>query len=461
MSDGTIVTFYSYKGGVGRSFLLANVATLLAVWGYRVLAIDWDIEAPGLSAYFRPWLKGTRHPGLVELVQRFASGKEPDWRRHVTRIDIPGAEGRLALMPAGQQGSRNYLSGVQALDWSSLYDEHDLGGFLEQRRQEWKADFDFVLIDSRTGVTDIGGICTVQMPDFLVFVFTANHQSFDGALDVARRALAARQRLPVDRSGLLTLPVLSRFDTREEYKLAESWLSLFHRKLPPFYEDWIDEGLEPARVLDLTRVPYLTYWSFGEKLPVLEETRDDPDSISYYLANVAALLALRLGDSHLLVRSRDAFLDKARAGGTQREENEPAFDVFLSYSPEDFSYARSLALALGKSHLRVFFDAEEVTTGESIRAMLDLRLRQATHFVLLFGRSASRSSLQFFEARSFLERHDPDRQRFLPVLLPGVSSQDLPAEFRRFAALEASRLKPAEVSLEIVRMLGRGRQKPG
>ena len=44
---GRIITFYSYKGGTGRSMALANVAWLLASNGQRVLAIDWDLEAPG------------------------------------------------------------------------------------------------------------------------------------------------------------------------------------------------------------------------------------------------------------------------------------------------------------------------------------------------------------------------------------------------------------------------------
>ena len=44
----TIATFYSYKGGVGRTMAMANVAVLLAQRGLRVLAVDWDLEAPGL-----------------------------------------------------------------------------------------------------------------------------------------------------------------------------------------------------------------------------------------------------------------------------------------------------------------------------------------------------------------------------------------------------------------------------
>src|SRR5262249_23675744 len=56
-SGGKIVTFYSYKGGVGRTMALANVAWILASNGYRVLAVDWDLESPGLHRYFHPFLE--------------------------------------------------------------------------------------------------------------------------------------------------------------------------------------------------------------------------------------------------------------------------------------------------------------------------------------------------------------------------------------------------------------------
>ncbi|HYE71696.1 MAG TPA: P-loop NTPase, partial [Blastocatellia bacterium] len=45
-----IYTFYSYKGGVGRSMALANVAEWLYRQGLRVVIIDWDLEAPGLES---------------------------------------------------------------------------------------------------------------------------------------------------------------------------------------------------------------------------------------------------------------------------------------------------------------------------------------------------------------------------------------------------------------------------
>jgi cellulose biosynthesis protein BcsQ len=67
-----IATFYSFKGGVGRSMALANVAELLASAGYRVLACDWDLEAPGLERYFceerEQLLEFRKNPGVIDLL---------------------------------------------------------------------------------------------------------------------------------------------------------------------------------------------------------------------------------------------------------------------------------------------------------------------------------------------------------------------------------------------------------
>ena len=85
-TEGRITTFYSFKGGVGRTMALANVAFLAAMNGKRVLAMDWDLEAPGLSYYFRSLLpsQDARNlkdsPGILNILW--------NWRNLQTQISI-------------------------------------------------------------------------------------------------------------------------------------------------------------------------------------------------------------------------------------------------------------------------------------------------------------------------------------------------------------------------------------
>lgn len=47
-----VVTFYSFKGGMGRTTALAGIALNLIEQNKNVMMIDMDIEAPGLSTLF-------------------------------------------------------------------------------------------------------------------------------------------------------------------------------------------------------------------------------------------------------------------------------------------------------------------------------------------------------------------------------------------------------------------------
>lgn len=72
--EGRIVTFYSYKGGTGRTMALVNVGWILASNGLRVLLVDWDLEAPGLHRYLRPLFVDSelRHSnGLMNMVTSY------------------------------------------------------------------------------------------------------------------------------------------------------------------------------------------------------------------------------------------------------------------------------------------------------------------------------------------------------------------------------------------------------
>src|SRR5262245_29153629 len=102
----SIVTFYSWKGGVGRTMALANVAVQLARMGSTVLVVDWDLEAPGLDRYFINLdrsvaqievLAATNPTGLMGLLGEAldrgdAISHERDWKNRLVKIGIPRAQ---------------------------------------------------------------------------------------------------------------------------------------------------------------------------------------------------------------------------------------------------------------------------------------------------------------------------------------------------------------------------------
>ena len=95
-THGTVITFYSYKGGVGRSMALANIGCVMALEEHRVLLIDWDLEAPGLEKYFadkeqvRASSYNQERPGVVDLLEGLSTGSDTTWRDCVSTVEFRG-----------------------------------------------------------------------------------------------------------------------------------------------------------------------------------------------------------------------------------------------------------------------------------------------------------------------------------------------------------------------------------
>ena len=150
--QGQIVTFYSYKGGTGRTMALANTAWILASNGKRVLAVDWDLESPGPAPVLPPVprrLDGQRHArrhrhhhgvrlGRADrraASRRLACRTTPASRsRTPSRCDwvISPAAAALDFLSAGRQ-NRDYSAAVCSLDWDNFYDRLGGGQFFRTR----------------------------------------------------------------------------------------------------------------------------------------------------------------------------------------------------------------------------------------------------------------------------------------------------------------------------------------
>src|SRR6201994_1874535 len=227
---GQIITFYSYKGGTGRTMAMANVAWIIASNGKRVLTVDWDLESPGLHKFFHPFLDPSTveaTPGVIEIINDYASAatsygpRSDDWyldcarvERHAVSLDWTFPDGgRLDFLSAGRQ-NRDYSSAVCSLDWDNFYDRLGGGQFFRALREDMKRNYDYVLIDSRTGLSDVADICTIELPDVLTVCFTLSDQSIEGAANVARQ-ISGRYR----ERNIRVLPVPMRIEDGEKEKL--------------------------------------------------------------------------------------------------------------------------------------------------------------------------------------------------------------------------------------------------
>jgi class 3 adenylate cyclase len=298
---------------------VANIAAVLAGWGKKVLVIDWDLEAPGIEHFFASGAKLEEiqnRNGLIELLTGLAGASEgPDasrnWINFVGDVPIPQTTHSISLLTSGCRVD-GYFRIVRKLDVAAFYEDHNGGRLIETLRNSWKSHYDFVLVDSRTGITDIGGVCTIQLPDILALIFTATNQSLFGAVDVALKAFQSRQNLPFDRALVPVLPIPSRFDTQTEHKISKEWLSRFETALAPIYKSWLPAELDRREFLELTKVPYTPFFSFGEGLPVVEQGVTDPAGMGYAYETLAALLANKLENADQLVRNRDDYVRQGR-----------------------------------------------------------------------------------------------------------------------------------------------------
>jgi len=370
--NGRILTFYSYKGGTGRTMLLANLGWLLAAAGQRVLMIDWDFEAPGLHRYYRVFLDDpdlTETHGLLDFLQEFVDGSRlqlleskkasvepaPNWFEDFARLsrfsipidhEFPG-EGSLELIGAGRQGPA-YSQSVNSFHWDDFYSKSGGGVFLERVKELLRQEYDYILIDSRTGLIDTAGICTIQMPDDLVLCLTLNRQNIEGAEAVGRSASQARRK-PSGAPGLRVWPVAMRVELAEKDRLEKA-RTLCRERLTPLA--WQLNRKERADYWRDMEILYYPYYAYEE---VLAPIADTPGSRSTLLDNVVTVgrrlvTDIEIGETGIRRQVRETLLTESlhitekiefSITGTQHTEVVVLSEAF-STSPSQFEIAAAI-----------------------------------------------------------------------------------------------------------------------
>lgn len=416
-----IITFYSYKGGVGRSMALANVATLLSKWGKRVLMIDWDLEAPGLENFFlKEGLEDvdwSKQKGILEWLVAKRDKTEANWQDWVVPFKTSVSKTELHLLVSGKSNG-DYSEKLRDFNVTKFYEEHDGGHIIENLREELLAAYDYVLIDSRTGVTDFGGICTIQLPDILVMLFTPTEQALIGTEKIARRILDSHKKLPFDRFRLQIFPVPSRFDSNTEFQESRNWLKRIAEKLEWLYDDWLPADINRNEFLQIVKTPYISYFSFGEKLPVIEQGVSDPAGLGYAYENLAMLVANQLEDVDLFIDQREKYLQEVSgqepvspAQAASLSEDLRKVRVYVSYSKNDEElyneFVAGIKTKIHTPHVVEFFSIKSIPLGFSRKDFIKNHITKADIVILLatqnYVRLAQSTPVRIAEVRPELQ----------------------------------------------------------
>lgn len=181
------LTFYSYKGGVGRSLALVNIATRLSEFGKKVCIIDFDLEAPGLHLKLpvSNILLNKNYKGIVDYVYTFSNEGTLDSniKDYAIEVKINNNSKPITLIPAGNTNSNEYWKKLSNINWYELIYENPNGlAFFLNLKEIIKKEIkpDFLLIDSRTGISEMSGISLSLLADEVVIIAANNKENLSG-----------------------------------------------------------------------------------------------------------------------------------------------------------------------------------------------------------------------------------------------------------------------------------------
>ena len=385
---GQIITFYSFKGGTGRTMALANVAWILAANGLRVLIADWDLESPGLHRFFQPFMDPhvSERPGIVDFVRKYEwaadaaditpqallSGPEDAQRdarekverliaEHVTQLDAYTISldwefqdsGALHFLSPGKQ-TNVYSPTLSGLEWDVFYNTLHGGQFFDALREHLKRDYDYVLIDSRTGLSDMSDICTVHLPDTVVDCFTLSTQGIEGAGAMAQTIRTASSR------PITIWPVPMRIDHSREERVAAG-LEFVEKKLAGLPVGMKRE--QRQAYWGEVEVPYKPSYAYEETLAVFG---DRPGSMDSLLSAYERITARITGGTVTALPPREEWLRlRTRLKFSRTSEAASPLEVALYFTPEDQLWAEWIAAVLASPASRLSGLVRRLTRAQS------------------------------------------------------------------------------------------------
>jgi TIR domain len=458
---GIVTTFYSYKGGTGRTMALANTACLMALQTKDpILLVDWDLEAPGLHAYFSKFLpKGhEQKEGLIEYCQA-AFDTLPDMPldeenpevlqqffedmmgKYIVQLDdLPN----VFLLKAGRF-DKTYGARVADFDWQAFFEK--IPSFFPLWAKFLRQRFAYVFMDSRTGRGDIPGISTMLMPEKLVLVFTPNTQSLDGVLELAEKAIDYRRHSD-DTRPLMIYPLPSRMELGED-ALRKQWQQKYTERFEQVLRQayGLPDTINLSDYFHRVQVPHVPRMAYGEEIVALEETTRDVNSLT---ARYEVLRQYIFGNEHIWVEPR---------GGEQR----PA-KVFMIYAHEDREHKLDIQkylYPLVRSKVIDLWDDSLVVPGMDWSKVIIKQLYESDIALMLVSADSLNSEFIWEEEfRIARERHEKGEMIIIPIILrhcawmetPIGNFQALPRDARTISSFKDPSEAYTEIALTIAEL---------
>ena len=434
-----IVTFYSYKGGVGRSMALANVADLIARSGLRVLMVDFDLEAPGLEHFFPIDHNLVRdREGLLDLLLAFKysmsvaspgsddGGAFRQLDRFITTVyPTRSTGGGLDLLPAGQRRTDEqivrYGVELRRFDWLDFYFTWSGDLFFEWLRRAFAERYDAVLVDSRTGVTEMGGVCAYQLADAIVVLCAPNQQNLAGTDAMVQHFLSRPVRAVRADRPLDVLVVPARVG-QEDNVLRQAFQGRFSERFAAYQPAALTAaGLTPWDLL----IPYEPRYAFDEQVVTDPERLAERQGLAAAYATLLEAIALIAPDGSALAGLRQLGSgDQGRLVPAPVETRyDPttrfaAADVFISFAASLGETAAEFERLLTREGLIV---ASRVREAAATRAYSDL-VQTARVGLVLIGPARVLSPDQTWEIQQLLSSERP----VIPVILPSADPSLMP-----------------------------------
>jgi len=199
-----IVSIHSFRGGTGKSNSTANLAGIVARYGYRVGIVDTDIQSPGIHVLFGFDEQKMKY-SLNDYLWGRCNIEESAYDVSSTLGQPAAAKGRIYLIP----------SSIKARDITKVLREGFDFNLLNEGFQKLliALKLDYLFIDTHPGLNE-ETLLSIAISDILVLILRPDRQDFQGTavtVEVARKLEVPKMLLLINKA----LPALD-FDALKQ-----------------------------------------------------------------------------------------------------------------------------------------------------------------------------------------------------------------------------------------------------